>query len=139
MKQLTLIMFLYLIAGLSSGCEGRSREIASKSGYQKITAGQAKAIMDDGNPYMLVDVRTKSEYAAQHIKGALLIPNNEIKARAETELPDKNARILVYCRSGNRSASAARTLIDLGYTNVNDFGGIINWPYGTTIDKNAKN
>ena len=132
-------MSLYAITGMLSGCEGMNSENPSKSGYQKITSKQAKAIMDDGNPYILVDVRTKSEYAAQHINGALLIPNNEIRARAAKELPDKNARILIYCRSGNRSAAAARTLIDLGYTNVNDFGGIINWPYGTTIDKNAKN
>ena len=130
-KFIFILMSLYAITGMLSGCEGMNSENPSKSGYQKITSKQAKAIMDDGNPYILLDVRTKSEYAAQHIKGALLIPNNEITARAKTELPDKNARILIYCRSGNRSASAARALISLGYTDVKDFGGIMNWPYGT--------
>jgi len=127
MKRIILVVFLFASAGILNGCEGRSTE----NGYRKITSKQAKAIMDDGKPYILLDVRTKSEYEAQHINGALLIPNNEITARAKTELPDKNARILIYCRSGNRSASAARALISLGYTDVKDFGGIMNWPYGT--------
>ena len=78
-----------------------------------------------------MDVRTQSEYDGGHIKDAVLIPYDEIGARAPTELPDKTARILVYCLSGSRSSAAAHTLVGLGYTNVYDMGGISDWPYGT--------
>ena len=87
--------------------------------------------MDKGNPYVLLDVRTESEFREIRISGAILIPDNEIRSRAKTELPDKEILILVYCRSGRRSANAARELVSLGYTNVCDFGGIIDWPYQT--------
>lgn len=99
--------------------------------YHKITADQAKAMMDDGDAYILVDVRTQEEYDAQRIGDAILIPYDQMKDRAATDLPDKNARILVYCRSGVRASAAAHTLVDLGYTNVYDMGGIIDWPYDT--------
>ncbi len=99
--------------------------------YQKISAEQAKAMMDEGGDYVLLDVRTQAEYDEQHIEDALLIPDTEIVARAEGELPNLNAVVLVYCRSGRRSANAARELLDMGYTQVYDFGGIIDWPYET--------
>lgn len=99
--------------------------------YRKITAEEAKEIMDSGKDYILLDVRTAEEFAESHIDGAILIPDNELGARAESELPDKNATILIYCRSGNRSASAAKELIRMGYVNVYDFGGIMDWPYET--------
>ena len=102
--------------------------------YHKITAAQAKAFMNDGEAYTLVDVRTAGEYKAGHIAGAKLIPNTEIQSRSAKDLPDKSARILVYCRSGARSSGAARALVGLGYTNVYDLGGLINWPYGTVKD-----
>jgi rhodanese-related sulfurtransferase len=134
MKRLSLIILIYVVMGLTSGCgsiESGSNSEPAKSVYQRITAEQAKAMMDDGNPYVLLDVRTEEEYRDGHIEGALLIPDYEIKDRVEAELPDKSARILIYCRSGNRSASAARAMIDMGYTGVYDFGGINGWPYGT--------
>lgn len=96
--------------------------------YKKITAAQAKALMDAGNVIVL-DVRTQSEFDQGHIKDAVLLPNTDVAARAATVLPDKNAKILVYCRSGNRSASASKELIAMGYTDVLDFGGINDWPY----------
>ncbi|MCL2513323.1 MAG: rhodanese-like domain-containing protein [Oscillospiraceae bacterium] len=99
--------------------------------YKKISAEQAKAIMDESRPYILLDVRTDEEFKESRIEGAVLIPDYEIKGRAEAELPDKDALILVYCRSGRRSANAAYDLIDMGYTNVYDFGGIIDWTYET--------
>lgn len=101
----------------------------SKSGYQKITAEEAKAIMDTENDYLLVDVRTQEEFDEGHIDGAMLIPVSEIEELAPDMLPDLDQKILLYCRSGSRSGAAARTLIDLGYTNIIDFGGIIDWPY----------
>ncbi len=99
--------------------------------YTKITAEQAQTLMADGDPFILLDVRTPEEFAEAHIKTALLLPDYELAARAPAELPDKHARILVYCRSGRRSANAANALLAMGYTNVFDFGGIIDWPFET--------
>jgi rhodanese-related sulfurtransferase len=78
---------------------------------------------------LLLDVRTQAEYDQGHIAGAVLIPNTELSRRAPAELPDKDALIILYCRSGNRSATATRELADLGYSRVYDLGGIIDWPY----------
>ena len=85
--------------------------------------------MDSGKKYTLLDVRTQQEYDEKHIAGAYLIPDYEIESRAEKELPDKDALILVYCRSGSRSKKASQKLAELGYTNVKDFGGINTWRY----------
>lgn len=98
-------------------------------GYEQIDAHKAKEIMDSNEEYVLIDARTDEEFASGHIKGAILIPEYEIAGRAEQELPDKNALILVYCRSGRRSKIASEELVNLGYTNVKEFGGIIDWPY----------
>ena len=97
--------------------------------YQQITAQEAKAIMDTESAYIIIDARTDEEFAAGHIANAILIPEYEVAARAEEELPDKDALILVYCRSGRRSKLAAADLVKLGYTNIKEFGGIIDWPY----------
>jgi rhodanese-related sulfurtransferase len=88
-------------------------------------------MMQDTDEYVLLDVRRDDEYKEVHIEGADNIPDFEIGNRAEVELPDKEAIILVYCRSGRRSANASNELIGMGYTNVYDFGGIIDWPYDT--------
>lgn len=109
---------------VSSG-ENNSEENA----YMKLSAEEAKEIMDSTENYILLDVREEDEYAGGHIKDALLMPYGEITERAENGLPDKEQTILVYCRSGRRSAIAAQTLTELGYTNVKDFGGIIDWTY----------
>jgi rhodanese-related sulfurtransferase len=87
--------------------------------------------MDTESGYIILDVRTQEEYDEAHIPGAIVIPNTEIEARAESELPDKDQMILVYCRSGRRSKLAADILVELGYTNIYEFGGIIDWPYET--------
>lgn len=97
--------------------------------YVKISPEAAKEIMDSSDDYILVDVRTQEEFDAGHIEGAILLPVNQIEANAFDILPDFNQKILLYCRSGNRSEYAANLLIDLGYTEVLDFGGIIDWPY----------
>ena len=85
--------------------------------------------MDSGVDCVIIDSRTEAEFAEGHIEGAILIPEYEIAQRAEKELPDKDALILVYCRSGRRSKIASEELVKLGYTNVKEFGGIIDWPY----------
>ena len=97
--------------------------------YEQISQQQAKEIMDTQQDYIIIDARTEEEFAEGHIENAILIPEYEIKDRAEKELPDKDALILVYCRSGRRSKIASEELVNLGYTNVKEFGGIIDWPY----------
>ena len=100
-----------------------------KAEYQKLTAQEAKARIDSGDKLSIVDVREDFEFAGGHIPGAVLLPAGQIIEKAAELLPDKDAEILLYCRSGNRSRQAALQMIDLGYTNVYDFGGIIDWPY----------
>lgn len=102
--------------------------------YQQITAQEAKTIMDSETDYVIIDARTEEEFAAGHIPNAILIPEYEIAERAPTELPHKDGLILVYCRSGRRSKIASEALVKLGYTNVKEFGGIIDWPYETTAE-----
>jgi phage shock protein E len=97
--------------------------------YRKITPEEAKVRMDSGDEVLILDVRTREEYDEGHIPGAVLLPNEEIGREAPALLPDKGAEILIYCRSGRRSAEAANKLVALGYTGVYDFGGIIDWPY----------
>lgn len=103
--------------------------LSSENSYEQITPEQAKRLMDTESDYIIIDARTQEEFAAGHIEGAILIPEYEIAERAEGELPDKNALILVYCRSGRRSKIASEALVALGYTNVKEFGGIIDWKY----------
>ena len=103
-------------------------ETAMTAEYRKISAEEAKERIDEGN-VIILDVRTQAEYDEGHIGDAVLIPDSEIKDKAETVLPDKNATILVYCRTGRRSALAANELVRMGYTGVYDFGGIVDWPY----------
>jgi rhodanese-related sulfurtransferase len=111
--------------------DGFSIEKSAEAVYHKISAEEAREIMESTNGFIVLDVRTEDEYREKRIDGAILIPDHEIQERAESELPDKNAVILVYCRSGRRSANAAKELADMGYTNVYDFGGILDWTYDT--------
>ena len=102
-----------------------------KQGYIQITPQEAKEIMDTQEGYIILDVREQYEYDAGHIPGAILIPYTQIAEKAEGILTDKSQLILVYCRSGRRSKIAAEALAELGYTNIKEFGGIIDWPYET--------
>ncbi len=99
-----------------------------------ITAKEAKEIMDTQTGFTILDVRSPAEYAEGHIPNAMLIPDSEIAFRAEDELPDPDQLILVYCRSGVRSKGAAAQLEMMGYTNVKEFGGILDWPYAVVTD-----
>ena len=99
--------------------------------YKCILQDEAKALMDAADNCVVLDVRTIEEFRSAHIAGAILIPDYEIFDRAEAELTDKSQLILVYCRSGRRSKIAAEELVKLGYTNVKEFGGIIDWEYET--------
>lgn len=101
---------------------------ATKAVYHKIDPKQAKEMMDQ-EEVIILDVRTPEEYAEGHIPKAVLLPDYDISKKAGDQFPDKAAKILVYCRSGRRSAASAKELVKLGYTAVYDFGGIIDWPY----------
>ena len=101
----------------------------SSDSYQQVNAETAKELMDTEDDYVILDARTQAEYDEGHIPGAILIPHDTVMTAAEDALPDKDQLILVYCRSGNRSKQASQTLVDLGYTNVIEFGGINSWPY----------
>jgi len=128
MKQKTLgVLFLSIIMTALVGCS--SENGSSAPSYNKITAKEAKEMMDQNTDIVILDVRTEEEFNTGHIEGAVLIPDYEIAEKVEATLTDKSATILVYCRSGRRSVLSAKELIELGYSNIYDFGGIIDWEY----------
>ena len=106
-----------------------TNDSSNSSSYQQVDAETAKELMDTEDDYVILDARTQAEYDQGHIPGAILIPHDTVATAAEDALPDKDQLILVYCRRGNRSKQASQALVDLGYTNVIEFGGINNWPY----------
>ena len=124
------LIFLLLVVMMLTAC-GQDKENGQGAGYVNITAEEAKQIMDAEEGYLILDVRTQEEYDQRHIPGAILIPDTEVETKAEEVLTDKNQLILVYCRSGRRSKLASEILVELGYTNIKEFGGIIDWPYET--------
>ena len=131
MKRFSVILILIITcAAVLYGCtSGGENEM--ENSYKQITPAEAKEIMDTQDGYIILDVRTQEEYDEAHIEGAILIPDYEVADNAESVLKDKNQLILVYCRSGRRSKLAANELVKLGYTNIKEFGGIIDWPYET--------
>ena len=124
-------MFLLLAAILLTAC-GQTNGNEQEAMYVNITAQEAKTIMDNEEGYVILDTRTREEYDQGHIPGAIQISHDEIMEKAEEVLTDKDQLILVYCRSGRRSKIAAEALVELGYTNIKEFGGIIDWPYEVT-------
>ncbi|MGN0573582.1 MAG: rhodanese-like domain-containing protein [Acutalibacteraceae bacterium] len=135
MKKLLVMALLPITLVLFASCAQTEKEnTAETTDYLNISAQEAKEIMDSETGYVILDVRTEEEFAEGHIPGAILIPDYEIEAKAEQILTDKNQLILVYCRSGRRSKIASESLVSLGYTNIREFGGIIDWPYETVSD-----
>ena len=124
-------LILFLLAMMLLTACGQDKENSQEAVYVNITAEQAKDIMDSREDYIILDVRTQDEFDESRIPGAILIPYDEITEKAEDLLTDKDQLILVYCRSGRRSKLAAEALVELGYTNIKEFGGIIDWPYET--------
>ena len=124
------LIFLLLAVMLLTAC-GQDRDNDQEAVYLNITAEEAKQIMDSEDGYIILDVRTQEEYDQGHIPGAIVISHEEIAEKAEDVLTDKDQLILVYCRSGRRSKIAAEALVELGYTNIREFGGISDWPYET--------
>ena len=132
LKRNKCFALMLLALTLPFGCVGCSD--GGSATYDQISGAEAKALMDSESGYVIIDARTQSEYDEGHIPGAILILEYEIADRAEKELPDKDQLILVYCRSGRRSKIASEELVKLGYTNVKEFGGIIDWEYETVRD-----
>ena len=127
-KLLPIFITALLLVGCAVPAEQEIR-------YRQITMDAAVAMMEEEEGYIILDVRTVAEYNEKHIPGAINIPNEAIGTDAIPELPDKDQLILVYCRSGNRSKQASEKLVQLGYTNVVEFGGIIDWPGETQTNK----
>lgn len=138
-ETLKIIAICLIAMGLLAGCSAPiTEQVETTTAIEqtevfvngdKIDAEAAKALIDENADAIILDVRTQEEFDQGHLKGALLLPNTEIEAQASAVLPDKDALILVYCRSGNRSGQATQLLLELGYSKVLDFGGIIDWPY----------
>ena len=152
MKKLFMQLLMLLIAccfftsctkestsiGIIGGADGPTAILVSEKAengeenmykYEIITQEKAKEIMDSESDCIILDVREQSEYDEGHIPGAVVISYLEIAEKTEEQLPDKDALILIYCRSGRRSKIAADILACMGYSNVKEFGGIIDWKY----------
>ena len=111
-----------LAAAVFAGCGTQA------AGYRQVDMDEAQALMAREQNYIILDVRTAEEFAQGHIPGAIHVANESIGREEILQLPDKEQLILVYCRSGNRSKKASEKLVQLGYTNIVEFGGIIDWP-----------
>lgn len=125
MKRLVFLFFVLVALLTGCGAAGTSEE----RGYTHISQEEAKEMMDTQD-VLILDVREQEEYDSGHIPDALLLPVGTITEESAAEvIPDKETTVLIYCRSGNRSKTAAKTLTELGYTNIYEFGGITTWPY----------
>ena len=127
MKKLIPIL---LSARMFTGCTGTSNNQTST--YRQISMDEAVTMMAEESGYIILDVRRADEFAAGHIPGAINVANETIGTAEIPELPDKNQLIMVYCRSGRRSKEASEKLVKLGYTNIVEFGGILDWE-GETV------
>lgn len=141
-KFLAALLVVLGVSVLLSGCgsadsntmqapAAKAQESKVTAEYHKITQEQAKERMTKNPKVIILDVRTPQEYKDGHIDKAINVPNEDINTTPPKELPDKNAEILIYCRSGHRSKQASDKLVKMGYTNIYDFGGINTWTYGT--------
>ena len=116
---------ILLSALMFTGCTGTSNNQTTT--YRQISMDEAVTMMAEETGYIILDVRRADEFAAGHIPGAINVANESIGTDEIPELPDKNQLIMVYCRSGRRSKEAAEKLVKLGYTNIVEFGGILDW------------
>ena len=133
MRQIFLFAALATSLALLSGCtlsktKKDTEDMTDKAAYHKLSAEDAYEMMVS-QEVVVVDVRTRAEYDGGHIENAVLVPNESIGSEMPETLPDKEATLLIYCRSGRRSKDAAQKLLALGYQSVYDFGGVIDWPY----------
>ena len=136
MKKLLILCMTFIC--ILSGCGNADsvQNTEQKSGYKQVSMEEGLELMEADSDYILLDVRRDDEFEEGHIPGAISIPNESIGTEEIAELPDKNQTIYVYCRSGNRSRQASQKLVDLGYTDVIEFGGIID--YSGEIEKDRQ-
>ena len=127
MKKILLSLLIIGIGFSLFGCLGSNKA----EGYESISQEAAKKLMDSNPNCIILDVRSQEEFITGHIPKAICIPHDEIKAEAPKKLLDKSQLILVYCSTGRRSKIASKTLAEMQYTNVKEFGGITTWKYGT--------
>lgn len=139
MKNTTLLIIVASLCIFMSACGNRTSPsesiqsdaqtttVSENASYQQITQEKAKEMMQADDGHVIVDVRRQDEYDGGHIPEAILIPNESIDTEKPKELPDLDQVILIYCRSGRRSKEASQKLADMGYTNIYEFGGIIDW------------
>lgn len=127
MKKLIPIL---LSALMLTGCTGAVN--STNNIYRRISMDEAVAMMKQESDYVVLDVRTPAEFAEKHIPNAINVPNENIGTDEISQLPNKDQLIMVYCRSGRRSKEAAEKLVKLGYTNIVEFGGILDWK-GETV------
>ena len=113
-----LLLSALLLGGCASG----------QTTYTHLSHDEAKDFMEQ-EECIVLDVRTSAEFEDGHIPNAILLPVDQVKDKAEEVLPDRESQILIYCRSGRRALKAAQHLVDMGYSHVYEFGGIIDWPY----------
>ena len=137
------IISILLLTFLFTSCTGEqnssstaqntnSNTDSTVKAYRQITMNEAASMMKSEKDYIILDVRRPDEFSAGHIPNAINVPNEIIGTSEISELPDKDQLILVYCRSGRRSKEASQKLVDLGYTNIVEFGGILDWS-GETV------
>ena len=124
MRKIKRLLPFILSLMLLSSCGNAG---SSSSGYRQISMDEAVKMMRDEKDYISLDVRRPDEYVEGHIPGAINVPNEDIGTAEISELPQKSQLILVYCRSGRRSKEASEKLVKLGYTNIVEFGGILDW------------
>ena len=130
--KLRIILSMFLAAGVvgATGCSSTPQSTGTtKIVYKNISPEDAKKRLDSEKGIVLLDVRTPEEHAEKNIPGSILIPLDVLENEVSQKISDRNTTIFVYCRSGRRSVEASEILVKLGYTNVFNLGGIIDWPY----------
>ncbi len=131
-KIMPFLLSLLALVGCNTGQPESNTH--TENAYRQISMAEAVTMMEAEENYIILDVRRPDEYADKHIPNSINVPNETIGSEAIPELADKEQLILVYCRSGNRSKQAAEKLVKLGYTNIVEFGGIMDWT-GETVSK----
>ena len=139
--KITAVLVIMALTFLLAACGGKkideptaTKPTGSGAAYRQISSDEAADMMKAEKDYIILDVRTREEYESGHIPNAVCVPNETIGTADIPELPDKAQLILVYCRSGRRSKEAAQKLADMGYINIVEFGGIIDWKGETVTD-----
>lgn len=128
MKKIRVIGLLIVTIFIAAGCTSKVKEDnAVQNTYKQMTMEEAKEVIEKESGFVILDVRTREEFSEGHIPGAINLANEDIGEEEIPQLPDKDQQILVYCRSGNRSRQASNKLAKLGYSNVVDIGGILDW------------